>query len=561
MDNMFMGGSCIIKRPRSTLLYHRVPYNFKDFEIKVVFGVRKSCKVLLIFSAGSFLLDSKFFRVHQILPVSTFKVKEPGDLVLSLPFRQFLHALPLEYNYALYREIFQRFGTHYYSSGTLGGHYDLLYQYSREELKSSGTTAKSVSSSCLNQETTWSVIVYTTHSSVSRCADNTMTKKYQGKTSFSMVKGGRTREAAALAWERQGAAPDRTSYKNWAKSVLENPAVVDYKLLPIIDLVRGIPCAATKRRHLRKALLQYLEEFDTCKCAPCPNNARPVLSGTECKCVCQTGTFGTNCEKRAPDYTSEAVDGYWSCWGPWSRCSASMKRHRTRSCNNPAPLRRGQPCNGPSRQEEACHISIFQTQETCDNDDDDFTVGWIDELPPGVQGCLRPKSPANSFLRVKQYYSFGEDEEFQCFTGFDLEGFQFINCLPDGTWSQLSGKCIRKICLPPDIPDGMTLFPNQEEYRVDESVGLNCDDAGLSPLPRGFYKCSNSLTWEPPLPADLRCSNGKIKTLLVYPSFFPAESRKTASFSAGLSHLYYLLSVYLAWKIQTESPCNLLSPC
>lgn len=40
-------------------------------------------------------------------------------------------------------------------------------------------------------------------------------------------------------------------------------------------------------------------------------------------------------------------------------------------------------------------------QETCDNDDD-FTVGWRDELPPGVQGCLRPQSPPNSFLRVSQ---------------------------------------------------------------------------------------------------------------------------------------------------------------
>lgn len=83
--------------------------------------------------------DSKFFRVHKVLPVSTFKVKDAGDLVLSQPFLQFLHALPLEYNYALYRDIFQRFGTHYYSSGKLGGHYDLLYQYSREEIKYSGS--------------------------------------------------------------------------------------------------------------------------------------------------------------------------------------------------------------------------------------------------------------------------------------------------------------------------------------------------------------------------------------------------------------------------------------
>lgn len=75
----------------------------------------------------------------------------------------------------------------------------------------------------------------------------------------------------------------------------------------IIDLVKGIPCAVTKRRHLRKALLQYLDEFDSCKCAPCPNNARPVLAGTECKCVCEVGTFGLHCEKRAPDYTSGTV--------------------------------------------------------------------------------------------------------------------------------------------------------------------------------------------------------------------------------------------------------------
>lgn len=48
--------------------------------------------------------------------------------------------------------------------------------------------------------------------------------------SFSKVRGGRTREAAALAWERQGPTPDRASYKNWARSVLDNPAVVEEKV-------------------------------------------------------------------------------------------------------------------------------------------------------------------------------------------------------------------------------------------------------------------------------------------------------------------------------------------
>lgn len=76
------------------------------------------------------------------------------------------------------------------------------------------------------------------------------------------------------------------------------------QLKPLVDLVRGIPCAVTKRRHMLKALDEYLASFDSCKCAPCPNNGRPTLVGTECVCICQTGTYGANCEKRAKDYTS-----------------------------------------------------------------------------------------------------------------------------------------------------------------------------------------------------------------------------------------------------------------
>lgn len=186
-----------------------------------------------------------------------------------------------------------------------------------------------------------------------------------------MVRGGRSGEAEALAWDKTGPAPDSTTYTNWVKSLIDNLVVVEYEvrtpsmeyneigwkqwiqlihwlfmiscdivnpyhlfeilsvydssflrhktghflweigllpiclqLLPIINLVKGIPCAATKRRHLTRALVEYLEDFDSCKCAPCPNNARAVLSGTDCQCICQTGTYGPNCEQRAKDYTS-----------------------------------------------------------------------------------------------------------------------------------------------------------------------------------------------------------------------------------------------------------------
>lgn len=61
-----------------------------------------------------------------------------SDWQLSGVFLKALNNLPLEYNYALYSRIFDDFGTHYYTSGSMGGTYDLLYQYSAEELRNSG---------------------------------------------------------------------------------------------------------------------------------------------------------------------------------------------------------------------------------------------------------------------------------------------------------------------------------------------------------------------------------------------------------------------------------------
>lgn len=86
-----------------------------------------------------------------------------------------------------------------------------------------------------------------------------------------------------------------------------------------MDLVRNVPCAATKRRHLKRALREHAGRFDPCQCAPCPNNGRPVLSGTECLCLCQAGTYGTSCETRAPGFTAGiwgdgVVVQIWSFW-------------------------------------------------------------------------------------------------------------------------------------------------------------------------------------------------------------------------------------------------------
>lgn len=83
------------------------------------------------------LQDSEYIRLHQDIATATFRTKS-SDLYLSHPFLTYLNSLPLEYNYALYRQIFQQFGTHYFTSGTLGGQYDLLFQFDRLNEKTKG---------------------------------------------------------------------------------------------------------------------------------------------------------------------------------------------------------------------------------------------------------------------------------------------------------------------------------------------------------------------------------------------------------------------------------------
>uniref|UniRef100_A0AAR2L608 Complement component C6 n=1 Tax=Pygocentrus nattereri TaxID=42514 RepID=A0AAR2L608_PYGNA len=453
LDNTYMGEECSLNRSRANRKVYRIPANIENYEIKV-----RAC-----FS----LNQSLNFRTHQVIATSSFRTKS-SDLYLSGPFLKFLNSLPLEYNYALYRQIFQLFGTHYFVSGTLGGQYDLLFQYSHEELKSKGMTEEQVKN-CVGRQFSIFIFIYSTSSHSTRCGTNKVTTTYEGsflqtsEKSLSIVKGGRSEYAGALAWERNGAPPDSTTYLDWIKSTIDNPTIIDYELAPLVNLVRGFPCAVTKRRHMERALAEYLATFDSCKCAPCPNNGRPVLAGTECLCICQTGTYGTNCEKRAKDYTSEAVDGYWNCWSSWSACDSSLKRHRTRICNNPAPQRGGKLCQGPERQEEECPISIFQELKKKFNDSL-FNITLYYYTTPLIE-MLR---------KVLPYYHFYPE----------------------------------RMCSRPTVPEDIIINPGKVEYQVGSSIRVSCSGSGTSPVGPRFYICTSALTWDPPIPHDIYCKAG-----------------------------------------------------
>uniref|UniRef100_A0A670YTC4 Complement C6 n=1 Tax=Pseudonaja textilis TaxID=8673 RepID=A0A670YTC4_PSETE len=446
--------------------------------------------------------ESKFIRIHKVIAVSNFTMKE-SDLQPSKVFLEALNSLPLEYNYPLYSRIFDDFGTHFYSSGSLGGRYDLLYQYSAEELRNSGLT-QAASQECIRTETTRRIFGFKKRKVRTSCTSNSSFLQSSEK-SISFIKGGRSQFAAALAWERQGAFPEHTIFTDWLESMKDNPSVIDFELTSILELVKNIPCAATKRSNLRRALSEYAVQFDPCQCAPCPNNAKVVLSGTECLCVCRAGTYGDNCEIRAPDYHSVAVDGNWNCWGSWSPCDGSHKRRRSRTCNNPSLQNGGKPCEGEPEEQEACYFSIFVDRgAVCVNDDEATREGDIAVEGP-ESGCLKPDPPEHGFIRnEKNHYDVGENAEIVCFSGYTLSGYPFFRCQPDQTWLQRPVECQLSACRRPAASDVVSIFPFKNEYNVGETIRLSCAPT-FRLTGRSEYTCVSGPSWYPAVMRLLTC--------------------------------------------------------
>ncbi|XP_066472031.1 complement component C6-like [Tiliqua scincoides] len=561
LGNSFYGGKCTLVKSNDTRKTYRVPVNVESVSFQVenkeddvesdfyndltplqssssgghsssssggrssgipyLFSKKTKVKVTSSSSfkeavQASYKKNSKFIRLHQVVAISNFTMK-PSDLQLSGVFLKALNGLPLEYNYALYSRIFDDFGTHYYASGSVGGMYDLLYQYSAEELRNSGLTEQEANE-CIRTETTKRRFFRKKKKVNTKCTTNKMTVRHEGsflqssEKSISLVQGGRAEYASALAWEKTGSFPEAIVYTNWLESTKDNPAVVDFELASILDLVKNFPCAVTKLRNLKRALVEYMERFDPCRCAPCPNNGMPVLSGSECLCVCQAGTYGDNCELRAPDYKSVAVDGYWSCWSSWSPCSASHKRRRSRVCNNPSPLNGGKLCEGEQEQEEECYISIFADKGAlCINDNEgekevDLFIGQPET------GCLQPLPPEHGYIRnEKNHYAVGEEAEIVCLSGYSLLGYPFVRCLPDQTWAHQLVECQLSACPRPPTSHGVSISPFKSEYKIGETIQLSCPVtfilSGLSQ-----YTCGKGPSWTPPVHRTLTCETGERTT-------------------------------------------------
>ncbi|XP_036452724.1 complement component C8 alpha chain [Colossoma macropomum] len=301
--------------------------------------------------------DVGFIRLKTRVETAHFKMRSQ-DLMLDEDMLQSLMELPEHYDFGSYSHFINEYGTHYVTQGVMGGVLDYVLVVNKEVMKRRHMEASQVGS-CFGASLGLTVPL-SEGLEVKKTAKKEDCKKTGSFSASSdtqnslvhdvigYVKGGTTGLSAA-----QLAIRDANTYKKWGKSLKYSPAVIDFEVLPIYELVRFSTVAnqvGSRLPLLKQAWEEYMQQFSPCRCAPCRNNGVPMLSRTACSCICGEGYSGVACEKTE---RKGPTHGHWSCWGDWTPCLSGI-RIRRRECNNPPPKDNGFPCQGSSTQRKSC---------------------------------------------------------------------------------------------------------------------------------------------------------------------------------------------------------------
>ncbi|XP_037642817.1 complement component C8 alpha chain [Sebastes umbrosus] len=302
--------------------------------------------------------DVGFLRLSSKVQTAQFKMRS-NNLMLHEDFYISLMELPEQYDFGRYSRFFSTFGTHYVTEGTMGGTLEYVAVVNKTAMSESNLNAEQTGK-CFGATIGLSYAISSSQSVDLKVGWRPCKKEgefNQGRDSDSavikdivtLVKGGVTHSSSGLLAIRN---PD--TYRQWGASLKYNPTLIEYETMPIYELVRLSTAAdhvGARLANLERGFDEYLQQFDSCRCAPCQHNGIPVLTGTSCNCICKSGYQGEACEETLRRDTLR--DGSWSCWGTWSSC-ASGRKTRTRTCDNPAPEGGGTICLGSSSQNQRC---------------------------------------------------------------------------------------------------------------------------------------------------------------------------------------------------------------
>ncbi|XP_070706772.1 complement component 7b [Pempheris klunzingeri] len=449
------------------------------------------------------LTDNKAYRLLILknkVELAQFQNSAPQYLTLSEGFWKALSSLPFTYDYSAYRQLLQTYGTHYLSEGSLGGEYQALLELDHQALSSTSTTD-------IEYQRCWRKVKRRLFRKKVKTICERLTQSLSSSDGHNVKKmpikvnifGGDPGFTASLSvLDLENPETNGEIYDNWASSVKDFPEVIDQKLRPLYELVKEVQCAGLKKLQLKRATEEYLAEEHPCHCRPCQNNGQPLLTGSECRCVCRPGTSGRACERGA--VTGEqpgVIHGSWSCWSSWGSCSGGH-RSRTRSCNNPAPSRGGRHCSGLQVEQKPCEDADIQYLQTMEPQCFSLSV-----TPPKT--CGPPPNLRNGFIQnPRDFYLVGNTVEYTCIGSHYLSGVAVAECTENQTWKTGAMVCKSSTCGLPPLDSDVIATPSKAAYQIGDRVSLSCPEGSVLDAEVSEILCSPSLQWSPS-PATSHC--------------------------------------------------------